>query len=603
MQHYAYSGYLWLPLGVAAFAAFLSWYGWRRRAVPAALPFSVAALFASLWAMGSLLEAAAVDAEAKIFWLRFLTLWQLPIVTAATCFVLAYAGLSRFLTRRVLGLLAVPPLLFMALVLTDGVHHLFWSDLPVVGGAILPERGPLASAFLAYSYLLFLPNVGVLGWLFWRSPRHRPPVALMLTGQVGGRAIFEFGTRAGFLRAWDPDPVVLAVTFGLYAVALFRFHALDPAVLARAAAIDQMLEGMLVVDSQDRVVDANPAAERILAQPAEKLRGRRVDDLLPWAAGPGDAVLPGAERSGERPSNGSDWQTEFALGDGPQERQYRMAVSSLRNKQGDEIGRLLLLHDITEEKRAQERLLEEQEVVATYKERERLARELHDGIGQVLGYLSLQTQAAHKWLQEGEVEKADAQLVRLSGVAQNAHGEVRESIFALTAASSADWSFLSTLKRYLEECRANFALDAELSVSGGVDEALFSPRSAVQLLRVIQEAVTNAHRHAGACTVRVTVQARGDRARITVSDDGCGFDARGLGQYRDGHFGLRFMRERMAYIGGKVEIESRPGGGTQVTMDAPTHNGDGRQRDEGASGGRPRIAPRGPAKPVGGPWH
>jgi hypothetical protein len=53
MQHYAYSGYLWLPLGVVALAAFLSWYGWRRRAVPAALPFSVGALFAALWALGS----------------------------------------------------------------------------------------------------------------------------------------------------------------------------------------------------------------------------------------------------------------------------------------------------------------------------------------------------------------------------------------------------------------------------------------------------------------------------------------------------------------------------------------------------------------------
>jgi signal transduction histidine kinase len=232
------------------------------------------------------------------------------------------------------------------------------------------------------------------------------------------------------------------------------------------------------------------------------------------------------------------------LGDGPQGRKYKLAASVLRDKQRDGIGRLLLLHDSTEEKRAQERLLEEQEVVATYKERERLARELHDGIGQVLGYLSLQTQAARKWLQEGEVEKADVQLVRLSGVAQKAHGEVRESIFALTAASSADWSFLSTLERYLEECRANYALDAELRVSGGAEEALFSPRSAVQLLRVIQEAVTNAHRHAGACTVRVTVQARGDRACI-----------------------------RMGHIGGEIEIESRPGGGTQVTLDAPALNG------------------------------
>ncbi len=567
MRSYAYSSYLWLPLMVTVFAAFLAWYGWRRRQVSAALPFCVACIFGVMWSLGSMLESAAVDLPTKIVWLRFLTLWQLPVVTATTCFVVTYAGLKRFLTRRVLLLLAIPPLLFMAFILTDGLHHLLWRGFELDGTAVTGSRAPLILLFLYYSYLLFVVNVGVLVWLFIRWPRYRPPVALMLAGQVGARIIFEFGTRAGFLSQWDSDPFVLGIVFGLYALALFRFHVFDPVPAARAAAIDQMLEGMVVVDPRGQIVDANPVAERMLAIPIAEMRGHDPAELLPAM---GDAVKAGAQSRNKA-------EAEFESGDGPSGRQYRVNVTPLRDKRGDDLGKLLLLRDVTDEKRAHITLLEQERVVATLQERERLARELHDGLGQVLGYLSLQTQAVRKWLQEGEVEKADAQLVRLSGVAQNAHAEVRESIFALTAASSADWSFLSTLERYLEECRANYALDAELSVGGGVDEALFSPRSAVQLLRVIQEAVTNAHRHAGACTIRVTVQARGDGARIAVSDDGCGFDARGLGEDRNGHFGLQFMRERMEQIGGKVEIESRPGGGTQVTLDAPARNGDGRQ--------------------------
>jgi PAS domain-containing protein len=264
MGHYAYSDYLWLPLSVTVLTAFLSWYGWRRRPVPAALPFSVGALFAALWALGALLEAAAVDPATKIFWLRFLGLWQLPAVTAATVFVFTYAGLKRFLTARVLVLLAIPPLLIMVLIATDGLHHLVWSALPVVGGEISPQRAPATSAFVAYSYLLFLVDVAVLGWLFWTSPRHRPPVALMLTGQASARAVFELSDRAWFLGDLEPGPLLIGVVFGLYAVALFRFHALDPVALARAVAIDQMLEGMMVLDPQGRVVEANPAAERML---------------------------------------------------------------------------------------------------------------------------------------------------------------------------------------------------------------------------------------------------------------------------------------------------------------------------------------------------
>ncbi|HEX2987329.1 MAG TPA: sensor histidine kinase, partial [Chloroflexota bacterium] len=295
-------------------------------------------------------------------------------------------------------------------------------------------------------------------------------------------------------------------------------------------------------------------------------RGHRVTELLPAI---GEAVngTIGSRNEGE---------TEFELGCGRSAQQYRMNVTPLRGKHGEELGHLLLLHDITSERRTQARLLEQERVVATLQERERLARELHDGVGQVLGYLSLQTHAVRKRLQEGEGEKVDSQLLRLATVAQNAHGEVRESIFALTAASSANWSFLSTLRRYLNEFQANYGLDAELTVADGVDESLFDSHSAVQLLRVVQEAVTNARKHAGACTVRVIVDARGGHACIKICDDGCGFDADGLGHDRDGHFGLAFMRERMAHIGGSVEIESRPGGGTQVTLDAPVRNGDGR---------------------------
>ena len=90
-------------------------------------------------------------------------------------------------------------------------------------------------------------------------------------------------------------------------------------------------------------------------------------------------------------------------------------------------------------------MLEQQRVVATLQERERLARELHDSVGQVLGYLSLQAQTARKRLQDGDGEKAESLLGRLTDVAQHAHADVRESILALKAASSEDWSLLPTL--------------------------------------------------------------------------------------------------------------------------------------------------------------
>ena len=115
MGSYTYSSYLWLPFLVAVFTAFLARYGWQRRRVPGALPFSIGCVFAVAWCVGSLFESAAVTYDTEIFWLRFQTVWQLPVVTAATCFVLQYAGLGRWLTRRTVALLAVPPAYFCGL--------------------------------------------------------------------------------------------------------------------------------------------------------------------------------------------------------------------------------------------------------------------------------------------------------------------------------------------------------------------------------------------------------------------------------------------------------------------------------------------------------
>jgi len=233
-----------------------------------------------------------------------------------------------------------------------------------------------------------------------------------------------------------------------------------------------------------------------------------------------------------------------------------------------------LLHDVTEQDRAQARLLEQERVVATLQERERLARELHDSVGQVLGYLSMQAQTASKRLRDGDTGKTEELLSRLASVAQHAHADVRESILALRAASSADWAFLPTLRHYLEDFETQYGVATELRTDGVTDD-LLPPHAGVQLLRVIQEAMSNARRHGRPALISITFERCVDDARITVADDGDGFDP-AAGDDREGHFGLGFMRERMAQIAGDVTIESQPGAGTRVYLTAPLGAGLGR---------------------------
>jgi len=418
-------------------------------------------------------------------------------------------------------------------------------------------RGPVNLAFITYSYLLFVVNIGVLVWLFVTSPRHRPPVALMVLGQVGARGIFELGTRVGLPSGFDPDPFVLGVVFGLYGVALFRFHALDPVPAARAAALEQMREGMLVVDLQGHIVDANPAAQRTLGESAAKLRGREAVEFLPMIRALTDPALS--------PTTAA---SEFELGNPPSTRQYRMEVSPLRDRQGDALGYLVLLHDATEEKQAQARLLEEQGVVATYQERERLARELHDGIGQVLGYVSLQAETARDCCRQGDQDRTDSLLTRLIEVAQRSHADLRHSILALKATPTTGWSFLTSLENHLDDFRTQYGVQTQLVIADPVSEDAVGPAAAAQILRVIQEALSNT-RHAEARNVQVAVEEKDGRACIVVSDDGCGFDPAEVARDSGRHFGLAFMSERMEQIGGKLTIRSRPDSGTRVMLEAP----------------------------------
>ncbi len=554
---YAYTDYVWPALISSVLTAALAWYAWRHRGVAGARPFALGCLFATAWSLGALLEIAGQDATTKVFWLRFLTIWQLPVVTAATFFLLEYAGLRRKLPARRLSLLWVPPILFAAVVATDHLHHLAWTGFPLVDDSIAANRGVITNIALIYSYLVAAFNVGVLVWLFATSPRHRWPAGLLVAGQLGARAVFELGTRTGVISKVGMDPVVLLVLFGLYAVALFRFHVFDPVPAARAMALEQMQEGMLVLDVEGRIAYVNPAAERALGRSAAALRGLPARDTLPFA-----------ELVEEPALDDPPALYDLDPGTGAAGRHYAVGVTSLRDKRGEELGRLILLHDVTEQTLAQAQVVEHERALAVLREREHLARELHDGVAQVLGFLGLQAQTVGKILRDGDVSGALPLVDRLAEVARGAQVEVRDSILALKAGSSKDWEFLSTLRRYLDDVRDDHGLQAELLVGAGVRECTFDPRMSVQVLRVIQEALTNARRHGKATKVKIEIERLDGWVHVAIIDDGSGFDPTVAEEHR-GHFGLGFMRERMAEVGGSIEVDSRPGGGTRVSLQAP----------------------------------
>jgi len=197
-------------------------------------------------------------------------------------------------------------------------------------------------------------------------------------------------------------------------------------------------------------------------------------------------------------------------------------------------------------------------------ERQRMAQELHDTLAQGLAGLILQLEAADSHLEEGNARKAQETVQRAMERARTTLREARRAIQALRPAALEQSSLIDALGREVDEFAATTGVHATFQVDSGSPDV---PSAAAQdILRIVQESLTNVARHAKADHVVVRLGVRDKRLRVAVEDDGCGFDLDQVAG-RPGSFGLRGLKERAAHLGGELEVRSAPGRGTTVTLE------------------------------------
>lgn len=214
------------------------------------------------------------------------------------------------------------------------------------------------------------------------------------------------------------------------------------------------------------------------------------------------------------------------------------------------------------------RLHAQGQALAIGEERERIAREMHDTFTQVLGYVNTKAQAAQELLRANRLDSAEEQIGQLAEAARGAYAEVRESILGLRTALGPQRPLLDTLRDYLQQWQDQSGIAA--TFVRHVEEPHLSPSAELQLLRVVQEALTNARKHAGATRVSVEVRQADGWLEAIVKDNGKGFDPSAIGSGEYPRFGLAMMRERAEAAGGSLVVESTPGYGTQVVARFPT---------------------------------
>jgi two-component system sensor histidine kinase DegS len=197
-------------------------------------------------------------------------------------------------------------------------------------------------------------------------------------------------------------------------------------------------------------------------------------------------------------------------------------------------------------------------------ERQRLSRQMHDGPAQALSNFILQTEIAMRLL-DIDPAQAKEELGNLKTSAMTTFQKVRNFIFELRPMMLDDLGLTPTLKKYADAFKEQAGLDVSLTVTG--TERRLEPYLEVMIFRAVQELLGNASRHSQASMVKVKVDLGNDLVRVSVDDNGKGFDPETLREANN--LGLKLIRERAEMLGGNFEIDSAAGSGTRISFSVP----------------------------------
>lgn len=340
-----------LPLLFAAVTALiLALRVWQRRPSPGTSSFTFLLVGSSIWLIGYAFQLLSVDLSSKVFWAKLQTPGNAIMSALFLVFAMQYTGRDKWLTRPVLAVLVTEPLLRIALTWTNEYHQLIWRDVQLTMAGALKylsvESGAWAILSEIYRQGLILGGLIFLVTMFARAPHvYRRQLAALLLG-VGTPIIVDWlALLDRQLFAYiDPTPFTLAFTGLVLYWGFFQLRLLDVVPIAREAIIEDMSDGVIVLDIHDRIVDLNPVARSLLGKDLHTVIGTTaavafaaIPGMSEWYAAEHDRILHIEQENGET-------------------RHYDLRVSPIMSRNNTNIGSLVILHDSTRREVAEQQL-------------------------------------------------------------------------------------------------------------------------------------------------------------------------------------------------------------------------------------------------------
>jgi len=347
------------------------------------------------------------------------------------------------------------------------------------------------------------------------------------------------------------------------------------AAQARLASIVGLSRDAIVsFDFQHRIVTWNHGAEQMFGFTAAEVIGRYLSSiLLPEAGRERESIFQDIEAGSPVPDFTTRAHTKSGV-----EIDVSVSVSSVTDQAGDIIGGSVIIRDVSTQAEAEretqrhtaalERRAERtRELVVTQEEeRRRIARDLHDHLGQQLTALRLSL-AVCKERASGD-DTLQQQLAKAELVATRLDADIEFLAWELRP-SQLDRGLAAAVDTYVREWSNHFRIAIDIHTSR-LDEDRLPPQAALSLYRIAQEALNNVAKHGHATRVAVILEQRDERVGLVIEDNGRGFDAiRMNAGPHEQRLGMAGMRERAALVSGTIDIESAPGRGTTVIVQIP----------------------------------
>jgi len=342
-------------------------------------------------------------------------------------------------------------------------------------------------------------------------------------------------------------------------------------VQSRLAAIVESSEDAIVSKNLDGIIiNWNKAAERIFGYAAEEAIGQHITLIVPPDRLEEEASILASLRRGERIDH---FETVRKRKDGTL-LDISVTISPVKDAQGHVIGASKVARDITERKRLallmQEAELSGRLLQLQDEEKRRIARELHDGAGQLLVALSLNVSAIST--ERSKLSPGVARNVEESrSLIDQAVSEIRTLSHLLHPPLLDEVGLISALKEYVNGFGERSNIRVSLDLPSDLERL---PRDVeLSIFRIVQECLTNVHRHSSSATASVQLLHKPGEIQLQVSDQGRGINREIQDKFREGKssgVGLRGMRERIRQLGGRMQIQSS-GNGTSVIVILPIH--------------------------------